>query len=54
MKSESKAVEDLIQRKRQALRFFVEQFLSSEAGDSRAKIILFGSLTDIKVIIEGL
>ena len=44
MKSESKAVEDLIQKKRQALRFFVEQLLSSEARDSIAKIILFGSL----------
>ncbi len=40
MKSESMAVDSLVQRKRQALRFFVEQLLSSEVKDSIAKIIL--------------
>lgn len=44
MKSESTSVESLVQKKRQALRFFVEQLLLSDVRDSIAKVILFGSL----------
>lgn len=53
MKSESTSVEKLIQNKRKALRFFVEQLLSSEVREAIAKIILFGSLKDGKVEEES-
>ncbi|MCD5417293.1 HEPN domain-containing protein [Candidatus Bipolaricaulota bacterium] len=53
MKSESMAVESLVQKKRQALRFFAEELLSSDVRDSIAKIILFGSLRDGEVEEES-
>ncbi len=49
MKSESTSAENLVRKKWKALRFFVQQLLSSEVKDSIAKIILFGSLRDGKV-----
>lgn len=53
MNFESISVESLVQKKRQALRFFVEQLLSFKVKDSIAKIILFGSLRDGKVEEES-
>jgi len=49
MKSESTSAENLVRKKWKALRFFIQQLLSSEVKDSIAKIILFGSLKDGKV-----